>query len=406
MTPKRIVFVTIGYPPFVGGAQTYVQQLAESLVKDGHQVTVFTTDAAEVERIWDPGKRSLPAGEEEQAGVRIRRPPLRHLPGAPYSHFALRRATVAMAAVPGVPERALAAAARFTPWVPGLRGALTACTPRPDVVHSFAIPFESMLCEAEVYAAARGVPHVITPFLHVGAAGYAMPHQLGLMRRAAAVVALTDIEREYLKRRGVSRVKVIPAAIPTPTCKPASTPKPASVLFLGALTHDKGAVHLLDAVRGLWRQGVEVNLTLAGDISEAIRNSHRQLPEADRVRVSLPGVVSEERKGELLRDCTALALPSRVDSFGIVLLEAWARGRPVIGARVGGIPAVVDHEENGLLVPFGDVPTLGAAVRRLVTQPDEAARLGANGHKKLLERYTWDKVYPQLLEVYERALAG
>lgn len=404
VTPRHFAFVTIGYPPFVGGAQIYVKQLAESLVADGHAVTVFTTDAAEVERIWDADKRVLPTGEEDQTGVRVRRLPLNHLPIAPYSHFVLRRATVALAAVPWMPERALAAMARFTPWVPGLRHALAVCSPRPDLVHSFAIPFESMLCEADAYAAKQGVPHMVTPFLHVDAAGYTMPHQVGLLRRSAAVVALTDIERDYLTGLGIERVREIPAAIPAPVCKPAPVPEARSILFLGAVTRDKGAVHLVEAARSLWQEGVEFKLTLAGDIGEAFLRYHQRLPERGQVKV--PGIVSEECKAELLRECTALALPSRVDAFGIVLLEAWAQGRPVIGARAGGIPAVVDEGENGLLVPFGDVSALAAAIRRLVTRPGEAARMGWNGHKKLLERYTWEKVYPQLLAVYETVLAA
>ena len=96
-------------------------------------------------------------------------------------------------------------------------------------------------------------------------------------------------------------------------------------------------------------------------------------------------------------------MPSRVDSFGLVFLEAWAQGKPVIGARAGGIPAVVDHGENGLLIPFGDVDALAAAIERLLDSPEEAARLGQTGWRKLKEHYDWERVYPQLLALYQAA---
>ncbi len=421
MTPRRFLFATIGYPPFMGGAQVYVQQLAESLVKDGHQVTVLTTDAGEAERIWDPHRRGLLAALEEQAGVLVHRLPLRYLPGAPYSYYGLRRLTVVLAQVPGVPEGALWPLARLTPWLPGLRGALAACSPAPDLVHTFAIPFEVILGTAAGYAASLGVPHVVSPFLHAGPPedpsvqhGYAMPHQLSLMRQASAVITLTDIERGFLLKKGLQpdKVHTVPGGIlingaralsNVPAGKSPGAPPP-NVLFLGAVTYEKGAVHLVEAARSLWRDGVEVEVTLAGAASEQFLRYYKGLPQDQRIRIHLPGAVSEVQKGELLAACTALVLCSRVDSFGLVLLEAWAHAKPVIGARAGGIPEVVDDGENGLLVPFGDVANLAAAVRRLLAHPAEATRLGANGRKKLKERYSWDRIYPQITRVYERVL--
>jgi glycosyltransferase involved in cell wall biosynthesis len=120
--------------------------------------------------------------------------------------------------------------------------------------------------------------------------------------------------------------------------------------------------------------------------------------------VRVLGVVSEETKHRLLAVCDLLALPSQVDTFGIVFLEAWLHHKPVIGARAGGIPDVITHEENGLLVPFGDAEALAAAIRRLLDNPHWAAQLGESGHQSL-GRYTWDRTYDTLLEAYNLALA-
>lgn len=417
---RHVRLINIGYPPFFGGAQTYVHQLARSLQANGDRPAVFTTTAGEVEAIWNAGKRQLPAGAAPVDGVPVTRVPLRHLPPAPYGYYAMRRLTVAAAQVPGVPAAALRALARFTPWAPGMAGALESDRSPVDVVHGFAIPFESLLLDALRFARLRRAPFVVTPFLHTGEAedpaverGYAMPHQIALMAQADAVVTLTEIERRFLLRRGLDPTKVhaIPAGIPVAPGSldaPVRPPtQPPFVLFLGAVTYDKGAVHLLEAVTALRAAGVAVRLVVAGTLTGQFTGALNRLPAAERAGVEVLGSVPEAEKQRLLRECTVLAMPSRVDSFGLVFLEAWAAGRPVIGARAGGIPGVIDDGVNGRLVAFGDVPALAAAIHRLVEGPAaEGEQLGLAGRDKLRRCYTWDGVFQQVSALYDRLLAA
>ena len=66
----RALHVNIGYPPFLGGAQVYMQQLARRLVRRGHMVETWVSDAAEVELLWSRGGGRLDAGNSEDEGVR------------------------------------------------------------------------------------------------------------------------------------------------------------------------------------------------------------------------------------------------------------------------------------------------------------------------------------------------
>lgn len=414
----RFLFATIGYPPFMGGAQTYVQQLAESLAAEGHQVTVVTTDAGEVEAIWSPYKAHLPAGTECCNGVTVQRVPLVYLPGTPAAFYLLRRLTVLLAELPGVPQSLLWRLAHYTPWLPGLKATLDKLGEPIDIVHGFTIPFESILEAAASYARARGTPFLATPFLHTGpitsqevSRGYAMPHQLALLREARAVVALTEVERAFLIQRGVAadRIHVIPAGIPlseeTYEVAPAKA-QHLTIVFLGAATYEKGALHLAEAQQRLWAEGLDIELVMLGTITDQFRRYYQGLPVARKERIQLKGVVSEEEKQSWLQRATLLALPSRVDSFGLAFLEAWAHRTPVIGADAGGIPAVIDDGVNGLLTPFGDVPALATAIRQLVQHPHQAAQLGQAGWEKLHTTYSWERVYPQLLGLYQQVLAA
>ena len=97
------------------------------------------------------------------------------------------------------------------------------------------------------------------------------------------------------------------------------------------------------------------------------------------------GYVSEEEKRDAFDACDLFVMPSRYDSFGIVYLEAWRCGKPVIGARVGAIPEVIEEGKDGLLVEFGDVDQLASAMLHLLNHPDLCREMGEAGRKKVIE---------------------
>lgn len=95
-------------------------------------------------------------------------------------------------------------------------------------------------------------------------------------------------------------------------------------------------------------------------------------------------------------------MPSRTDSLGIVYLEAWLNEKPVVGALAGGVPEVISDGVDGHLVRFGDVPSLAVRLAHLLGDPEAAAAMGRRGREKVLARYTWDRIYPRVREVYEQ----
>jgi glycosyltransferase involved in cell wall biosynthesis len=81
-----------------------------------------------------------------------------------------------------------------------------------------------------------------------------------------------------------------------------------------------------------------------------------------------------------LDEARALLLPSASEGLPRVAIESFLRGRAVVGARAGGIPDIVEHERNGLLVPPGNPGALADAIERIVREPGLADRLGAGAH--------------------------
>jgi glycosyltransferase involved in cell wall biosynthesis len=172
------------------------------------------------------------------------------------------------------------------------------------------------------------------------------------------------------------------------------------VLFMGVLTKDKGAAHVVEAMRVLWDAGVEATLVMVGQPVDEFERYWRRLPARVTQRIVRTGIVSEQAKRDALAAADLFVLPSRVDSFGIVFLEAWANRLPVIGARAGGIPGVVDEGEDGLLAAYGDVQSIAASIKRLLDDAALRLALGANGERKVAQRYTWDWIFQRLNHIY------
>lgn len=97
-------------------------------------------------------------------------------------------------------------------------------------------------------------------------------------------------------------------------------------------------------------------------------------------------------------------LPSVHEPFGIVILEAWAAGLPVVASNVGGVPSFVSDGENGCLFPSGDLAALLATVRDLIANPDRRCTLAGSGRKKAAEEFGWDRITQRLVGIYEEAI--
>jgi glycogen(starch) synthase len=100
------------------------------------------------------------------------------------------------------------------------------------------------------------------------------------------------------------------------------------------------------------------------------------------------------------------ALPSRSDSFGLVLPEAWANGVPCLAYRAGGIAWVVRDGMDGLLVRCGDVASLAAALVRLAGDPDLRRRLATAGRERTRHEFEWEDKFRLVRRVYEELVKG
>jgi glycosyltransferase involved in cell wall biosynthesis len=173
------------------------------------------------------------------------------------------------------------------------------------------------------------------------------------------------------------------------------------VLCFGYMSHYKGVDVLLDALRGL--DGLEAWIAGVPRVDMAdLRERAGQT--AAKVRL-MPRFVPEEELPALFRRADVVVLPYReIDQSG-VLYTALAFGRPMIVTRVGGLGEVADRHGAAIAVPPEDPDALGAAIARLVHDPDERARMALAASRAAAGEYAWDGIAARHLELY-RELTG
>ncbi|QHN06215.1 glycosyltransferase family 4 protein [Methanothermobacter sp. THM-1] len=166
------------------------------------------------------------------------------------------------------------------------------------------------------------------------------------------------------------------------------------ILFVGAMnrghTH-KGVDVLLRAFSMIKDEDTYLVLAGTGDMIPDYKRISESLGIINRTLFT--GFIDEETLIDLYRASDMLVLPTLniAEGFGMVLIEANACGKPVIGSRVGGIKYVIRDGETGLLVPPGDPEALADAIRRLIEDPEKAEVMGQNGRKMVEKNYTWER---------------
>ena len=166
-----------------------------------------------------------------------------------------------------------------------------------------------------------------------------------------------------------------------------------TIVFIGLEWERKGGPTLLTAFTRLRAEMPDVRLIILGCQPAG-------LPPGCEAH----GRVSREEVKRWLSRASLLCLPTRVEPFGIAVVEAFAHRLPVVASNIGAMPGIVQQGVSGLLVPPDDPAALAAALRELLNDPEKCRRFGEAGHAHVREHYTWEAVGAKIRAGIEAAL--
>jgi phosphatidylinositol alpha-mannosyltransferase len=227
-----------------------------------------------------------------------------------------------------------------------------------------------------------------------------------LIGRVQARIAVSPAARDDAARHFPGRYAVIPNGVDVERFRNSALirERGARLLFVGRYGEPrKGLVTLLRALAIAQRSAPDLTLTIAGPGDPGAFAA--ELSACRPGSVAFAGYVGEEELPRVYEASDVVCVPSAGgESFGIVLLEAMAAGRPVVASDIPGYAGVIGHDRNGLLVPPGDPEAWAGALIGLARDRARRARLAEAG-MATAEAHAWPAVARRIVEVYEAALS-
>jgi glycosyltransferase involved in cell wall biosynthesis len=273
----------------------------------------------------------------------------------------------------------------------------------PRIAHVHMAARGSMYRKALVVLVAKLMRRPVIVHVHAGSLDIdAFLDRIGAPRRRLLRFSLARADRVLAVAAGSAatlRARLIDAeVVVVPNAPPAVEPNPphrpreeVEILFLGGFDNPvKGGAVLLEALSALLRCYPRTRAVLAGP-----GEPPGELPEGVRWR----GWLDEAAKDRAFRSADVFAMPSLSEGLPVALLEAMARGLPIVVSRVGGVPEIVTDGVDALLVEPGDAAQLAGSLGDLVEDPERRRELGEAAIRRV-ERLGNDEVYGRLDAIY------
>ncbi len=416
----------------MNGSEHYEYMLSRTLVEQGVEVDVFATRSNRIRlesafvTAW---QNDYPGGVQHIDGITVERFPVTfnwpRSVGGLLSRLVLRRwhdeERLHGVMMRGSPHLAdyyvrrgltrprifdLLARAGLGPWSWSMLSRLQRVASQYDVILAGFMPF-SLLPQVTWIARRKGVPVVILPLFHPDDLYHYSTTLSGSLTSADALLTLTPYSTDLIGRLWPkSRPRLVGAGVDledflSPTVSGARFRAKYAlgdrkiVLYVGRKEPGKRYDLAMEAVERLGREDVVLVMIGADADAKPLESPSVRylnvLPRADLI--------------DAYDACDVLIMPSEHESFGMVILEAWIRGKPVLGNRAcRPVASLIQDGVDGMLCDTAE--DFAQRLSQLLGQTDLAYSLGASGQAKVLERYNWRAVAAQVIDVYRDVIAN
>jgi len=378
----KIAFVTPFFFPVVGGVEQVVYELSKRLIKEGHEVHVFTSDCGRKE--YSEGKTCrLKEKELTIEGIKVHR-------GYHLFH---------------VSDRGTIWLNYNKLWKENF-----------DIIHSH-VTGHFCCFMASLIAKIRNIKHIHTthspwtdkhrPFLArlaVSLAGLTWGRLT--LKLSNKIISITPWEFKQLRKWGAKQKNIIylPNGMDKIFFKEITTNNFKSkfkypiVLFLGRLHITKGPEKLILAAKEILKER-NLDFIFVGPDEGMLQEMEKLKENNKRIHI-LGAIKGKDKLAEIYQSAEVYVLPSYREGLPLTLFEAYASGLPVVASPVNGIPYEMEDNVNGFFVNYGDIKNLKEKILKVIDDKELSKKFSITNKEKA-KKFTWDNILRKTKEVYK-----
>lgn len=386
----KIAQITYLYHPALGGVENHVRNLSEYLVQRGHQVDVLTSDFLSLRL-----DKRIKNAEEIVNGVRIKR----------------------FSAQPAKGKNFFAQKLTFGPLTP------TLLKENYDIFHCHSVPskhFDQAFSVAnekkkKIFVTPHFSPDDLQKTFKTKLTPWYWRFCLSpKLKRVNQLFAVSPSEKEaFTKLVSIpsEKITVVPNGVnlkeidriglsEVNRLRDRLNPDKKTILFVGRITPVKGVDILIDAVSKIG--DIDLQLLIIGPVEDRryFQLLQQQIKDKGLEEVVKFRPASRPEALAAFYICDVFVLPTRGEVFGIVLAEAMAYKKPVIGTNIGGLPDLIKDGQNGLLFELENSSDLASKIVYLLTHTEEASKIGRRAREVVESEYSWETNVVRVEEIY------
>jgi len=428
---NHILFLPTRYYPSISGAEFYFQRMAEILTKKyDYNVDIYTSNAIDFKALRESNGRFITRNNKYFNGVnniRINRFSINYNLSPDDIINNLKK-------IPNFDFLNLSneSLIKFIENGPYMEDLINFFLKKPtinyDLIHATFYPYFNLII-ALILGNLINKPKICTPFFHFSNPRYLDSSLIEVLSKFDIIITCTNLEKKVLiKNYGMQKEKimVIPMGVDYEKFKDIKNSKHVKsyfkqnffkrkeknyklVLFCGYKNYEKGAISILKAIPYILQKFPRIYFVFIGPSTLAFNRELSKVRKLRNARIlnftpdNLTGYY-DKKKLSAFREADLYLMPSRSDAFGISFLEAWAAGKPVIGARIGATPEVIRENYDGLLVEFDNPIDIANKVLVLLKNRRLKKKFGLAGQLKVSQNYTWDIIAEKTHILYQNLI--
>ncbi|MBD3196913.1 MAG: glycosyltransferase [Candidatus Lokiarchaeota archaeon] len=423
----NLLYFPTRYFPSISGAELYIQRLAEILNdRRGYNVDVVTSNAIDFNGLRSKNGKCITPSEkyyDEVNNLKINRFRIDYMHSIEEKIDIIKKKKSFKSL--NLSEECLKKFIENGPYIKDLIPNFINNQKEYDLIHTTFFPYFNLILTL-IMGRNLNIPTVCTPFFHFANPRYLDDSFIEILPKFDKIIACTQLEKKILEKKIITdkhKIEVIPMGVdfeifnnfPPRKHKHIKFKKKffqhneekyKMVLFCGYKNYEKGAISILKSIPYILRKYKKVYFIFIGPSTYAFNLELTKVRKNDHTRIlnftpdNLKGYF-DKYKLAAFNETDIYLMPSRSDAFGIAFLEAWASGKPVIGANIGATPQVIRNNIDGLLVNFDQPEEIAEKVIYLLKHRNQRFKLGKAGRDKVLKKYTWNKVVDRTSNLYK-----